>query len=121
MAKDKTKAEKPKTKAKKADTKGKAKKASAKIKDKGHKGLDAVAKLADHPLVVDLIAIGATAAVAALAERGGATKAAASARSSSTALKAAGTAAANAIGKRLMTEFKAVKDSAADANAKRKV
>ena len=39
----------------------------AKASDAGHKGYDALVKLADHPLVADLLAVGATAAVAAIA------------------------------------------------------
>ena len=89
---------------------GKAKKASA----SGHSGLEALAKLADHPIIADLIAVGATAAVAAVAERG---------RNrgdkSGNAVKAAGKAAAAAIGRRLMSEYNAVRDAAGNA-AKRK-
>ena len=90
--------------AQKAKTKAKSKKAA-------NKGYVALAKLAEHPLVIDLIAIGATAAVAALAghSSGGKTRAG-KAKSS---VKAAGQAAAVAVGKRLMTEFNAVKDVAA--------
>ena len=100
-----------KAKAKSA-TKSAAKKTAKKTKSKGaNKGYVALAKLAEHPLVIDLIAIGATAAVAALAghSSGGKTRAG-KAKSS---VKAAGQAAAVAVGKRLMTEFNAVKDVAA--------
>ena len=99
-----------KTKAKGA-TKSAAKKTAKKTKTKSQKGYVALARLAEHPLVIDLIAIGATAAVAALAghSSGGKTRAG-KAKSS---VKAAGQAAAVAVGKRLMTEFNAVKDVAA--------
>ena len=99
-----------KAKAKSA-TKSAAKKTAKKTKTQSQKGYVALARLAEHPLVIDLIAIGATAAVAALAghSSGGKTRAG-KAKSS---VKAAGQAAAVAVGKRLMTEFNAVKDVAA--------
>ena len=113
-----------KTKTATADKKNKPAKAKAKAKTggkkaakkvgKAQKGYVALAKLAEHPLVIDLIAIGATAAVAALAGRAHDGKTAGSkAKSSTNAVKAAGQAAAVAVGKRLMTEYNAVKDVAA--------
>jgi hypothetical protein len=90
-------------------------KASTKSAGAGHSGFEALAKLADHPIIADLIAVGATAAVAALAKRGMDDGKAAK---SSTAAKAAGKAAAAAIGKRLMTELQGVKDAAVDAAKK---
>lgn len=110
---DKKKPAKAKAKtATKSATKKTAKKAKTNAKTKGdNKGYVALAKLAEHPLVIDLIAIGATAAVAALAGRAHDGKTAgANAKSS---VKAAGQAAAVAVGKRLMTEYNAVKDVAA--------
>lgn len=71
---------------------------------KHHGGLDALAKLAEHPLVGDLLAVGALAAVAAIAESG---KSGSAGAKSATAAKAAGKAAAAAIGARLMKEFTA--------------
>ena len=111
---DKKKSAKPKTKGTaKSATKAGAKKAGKKAKG-DNKGYVALAKLAEHPLVIDLIAIGATAAVAALAGRAHDGKTAGSkAKSSTNAVKAAGQAAAIAVGKRLMTEYNAVKDVAA--------
>ena len=97
----------------KAKAKTGGKKAAKKV-SKAQKGYVALAKLAEHPLVIDLIAIGATAAVAALAGRAHDGKTAGSkAKSSTNAVKAAGQAAAVAVGKRLMTEYNAVKDVAA--------
>ena len=96
--------------AQKAKTKAKSKKAA-------NKGYVALAKLAEHPLVIDLIAIGATAAVAALAGRAQAGKTSGAKTKSS--VKAAGQAAAVAVGKRLMTEFNAVKDVSAAAKKKK--
>ncbi|MGI8930892.1 MAG: hypothetical protein ACR2FK_00720 [Sphingomicrobium sp.] len=119
MAKAKT-ASADKKKSKPAAAKSKAgakkpgtKKGGQKAKPKSeHKGFEALAKLADHPLVIDLIAIGATAAVAALASRGGGGKAASKSSRPGTAVKAAGQAAAAAIGQRLVAEYEAVKDAA---------
>jgi len=62
---------------------------------------DALWKLAEHPLVGELLAIGATAAVAAIAEGSGKGKK----KASTKAVKAAGKAAAAAIGARLISEF----------------
>jgi len=76
---------------------------------------NAIARLAEHPIVSDLIAIGATAAVTAIAA-GMSSK---SGKTSGKAVKDAGKAAAAAIGARLMTEFQAVKDSAAEAKKKK--
>lgn len=108
MAKTKTTASKAK---KKPNTKAKTKKAKV---GKAQSSFDAVAKLAEHPIVADLIAIGATAAVTAIAA-GMSSK---SGKTSGKAVKDAGKAAAAAIGARLMTEFQAVKDSAAEAKSK---
>ena len=81
---------------------------------KSGKGFDALSRFAENPIVADLIAIGATAAVTAIAA-GMSSK---STKTSGNAVKDAGKAAAAAIGARLMTEFQAVKDSAAEAKAK---
>ena len=75
-------------------------------------GFDLV-KLIDHPLVADLLAVGAIAAVAAIAEHNVQTRTGEAERGSSRAVKAAGKAAAAAIGKRLMTEVDAVRKASA--------
>lgn len=66
---------------------------------------DAIKKLLESPLVAELLAVGATAALAALAEhrfgRGGE----GSSRRTSKAMKEAGKAAAAAMGRRLGTEI----------------
>lgn len=80
-------------KGKKADGEGKS--------EKQHGGLDGLLKIAEHPLVADLIAVGALAAVAAIAEAG---KDDPAAVKSSRAVKSAGKAAAAAIGARLLKE-----------------
>lgn len=80
---------------------GEGKKKKGKKKGAEH-GLDAfAAKLLDHPLVADLLAVGALAAVAAIAESG---KADPLKAKSKDAVKAAGKAAAAAIGTRLLKE-----------------
>ncbi len=115
----------PKKKKKKAAA-GKAVRAKAKVKPakkaskpaskktKIHGGLDALAKLVDHPLVADLLAAGAIAAVAAIADHQVGKKK----TTSSKLVKTAGQAAATAIGKKLMDEFGAIKDAATDAAKK---
>lgn len=106
MAKAKTAAApKPKKKTSKAGKAVTLKAAPAgEKKKKGRKskgdGLDVLWKLAEHPLVGELLAVGATAAVAAIADQGGKKK-----PSSGKAAKAAGKAAAAAIGARLIAEF----------------
>jgi len=85
--------------------KKKSKKAG-KNKDEGQAngggGLEALAtKVLDHPLVADLLAVGALAAVAAIAESGKLEPAEAKSKD---AVKKAGKAAAAAIGTRLLKE-----------------
>ena len=111
MAKATTKAPKAKKKVAKAvravakaDAPKPAKKAGKK-KSKADKGVDVLWKLAEHPLVGELLAIGATAAVAAIAEGSATGKK----HRSSAAVKQAGKAAAAAIGARLISEFADVK------------
>ena len=67
------------------------------------KGFD-FSRLIDHPLVADLLTVGAMAAVAAIADHNVKTRTGEAAEGSGKAVKAAGKAAANAVGKRLMTE-----------------
>lgn len=74
-------------------------------------GFDGLAKLIDHPLVADLLAVGAMAAVAAIADHNVKTRTGEAEAGSSKVVKAAGKAAATAIGKRLMTEVDAVRSA----------
>lgn len=81
-------------------------KSAPKTKKKGGRtrakdAADALWKLAEHPMVAELLAVGATAAVAAIADASGKGKK----KASSKAVKAAGKAAAAAIGARLISEF----------------
>lgn len=80
---------------------------AAKSGKKANGGFDALAQLAQHPLISDLIAVGAMAAVAAIAEQNVAKKVGEDAvKGSRKAVKAAGKAAAAAIGQRLLKEVK---------------
>lgn len=79
-------------------------------------GIDNLAKLIDHPLVADLLAIGAIAAVAAIADHSVKGRTGEGEKGSKKALKAAGKAAAAAIGKRLMTEVEEVRKAAKKAS-----
>lgn len=73
--------------------------------------MEALSKLADHPLVSELLAAGALAAVAAIAEAG--SKDPAAVKSADNAKKA-GKAAAAAIGARLLKEFSGAKKAAGE-------
>jgi hypothetical protein len=69
--------------------------------------VDALIKLLQSPLVIDLLAVGATAALAAITEsRSSRTQNAAG--SSKKAVKAAGKAAAAAVGRRIQNEFEEI-------------
>ena len=122
MAKTKA-ADAPKKKKKSAAAKGASLKAATKGgKNKGKsksdgKGFETQMKLADHPLVADLLAVGAMAAVAAIAEQGFSGKSKGKTSGSSKAVKDAGKAAAAAIGKRLITEFEEVKKASTTAKS----
>ena len=83
------------------------------VKKAAGNAADALWKLADHPLVGELLAVGATAAVVALAEGGLSGKKKASAKS----VKTAGKAAAAAIGARLISEFTDIKKPAKSTKA----
>jgi len=77
----------------------------------GSSAADMLLKLLESPLVADLLAVGATAALAALAEhRYGARSA--EGKGARRALKGAVTAAAAAMGRRIATEFDEIKQSA---------
>ena len=72
--------------------------------------VDALIKLLQSPLVIDLLAVGATAALAAITEsRSGRAQGAMDPRGSKKVLKAAGKAAAAAVGRRIATEFDEIK------------
>jgi hypothetical protein len=102
----------------KATRKAKPKQAPRRASRNSSSGFD-IAKLLDHPLVADLLAVGAIAAVAAIADHSVKTRTGERESGSSKAVKAAGTAAAAAIGKRLMTEVDAIRDASKAQQAKR--
>ena len=79
---------------------------------------DTLVKLIESPLVADLLAVGATAAVAAITESRSGRKSDPTYKSSR-ALKAAAAAAASAIGRRLQTEVDEIRKVAKEAGAKR--
>jgi hypothetical protein len=80
--------------------------------------VDEVIKLLQSPLVIDLLAVGATAALAAITEQRHSAKA--EGGSSKKTLKAAGKAAASAVGRRLSTEFEEIKAASKKAGEQRK-
>ena len=82
-------------------------------KNKKREGLEGLAKLVDHPLVADLLAAGAIAAVAAIAEHQ-----MGKGKTSSKMVKSVGKAAAAAMGKKLFGEIGAI-TTAATAAAKK--
>lgn len=69
----------------------------------------ALVKLLQNPLVIELLAVGATAALAAIAEHR--SSKAQGGEASSKAMKAAGKAAAAAIGRRLASEFEEIRSA----------
>ncbi len=93
-------------------TKKVERKAGAKAKTKRSEGFDGLAKLVDHPLVADLLAAGAIAAVAAIAEH---QMGKGQRQTSSKMVKSVGKAAAAAMGKKLIGDLSAIGGAAADA------
>ena len=72
--------------------------------------VDALIKLLQSPLVIDLLAVGATAALATITEHRS-SRAQGAMGNSKKALKAAGKAAAAAVGRRLQTEFDEIRSA----------
>lgn len=106
----------PSVRAKGKGKKSQAEKASKPAKStKKADGLHGLAKFVDHPLVADLLAAGAMAAVAAIAEhqleKG-------KHQGSSKMVKSVGKAAATAMGRRLMGDIGAITTAAANAAKK---
>lgn len=81
-------------------------------------GLESLTKLIEHPLVVELLSVGAIAAVAAIADHNVKTRTGEGSKGSGKALKAAGRAAADAIGKRISAEFDEIRKVSKKAAAK---
>lgn len=78
--------------------------------ESGFDPVDAFIKLLQSPLVVDLLAVGATAALAAITEHRS-SRAQGAIHNPKRAVKDAGKAAAAAIGRRLKTEFEEVRSA----------
>ena len=116
MAKKASPAKSGTTGRKRGGAKPKAKAAAGKPRRKASSGrrassdtaVDALLKLLESPLVADLLAVGATAALASVSETRHSRRTGADAKSSKT-VKAAAMAAAAAIGRRLSTEFEEIK------------
>ena len=82
--------------------------------------VDSLIKLLQSPLVIDLLAVGATAALAAITEhRSSRAQGAIDARGSKKALKAAGKAAAAAVGRRIANEFDEIRTASKKARESR--
>ena len=81
-------------------------------------GFTDFASILEHPLVTELLAVGAMAAVSAIAEHGAKSRNG-ELKKGSKAIKSAGKAAAAAMGKRLMTEVDAIRKASKQAGAKR--
>jgi hypothetical protein len=84
--------------------------------DNGGMG-DAFLKLLQSPLVAELMAVAATAALAALAEHGFNPADAGRGKRAGKAVKEAGKAAAAAIGRRLTNEFQEIRETAKAKNS----
>jgi hypothetical protein len=81
--------------------------------------VDALIKLLQSPLVIDLLAVGATAALAAITESRS-SRAQGAVGNNRKTFKAAGKAAAAAVGRRLATEFDEIRDVSRKAGESRK-
>lgn len=114
----KAKAAPRKTKAK-APSKALVPAAKPKTRRKPEGGLDGLVGLLDHPLVAELLAVGAMAAVAAIADHSVKTRTGEIEKGSRRAVKAAGKAAASAMGRRLMSEVDAIKKASETKGSKR--
>lgn len=104
---------KPSAKAKAGASKARAKprKAASSSRGSGDTAVDALLKLLESPLVADLLAVGATAALASISETRHSRRTGADGKSSQAA-KTAAKAAAAAIGRRLSAEFEEIKKAA---------
>ena len=91
---------------------------SSGAKGNGFDASEAFIKLLQSPLMAELVAVAATAALAALAEQGFTTTSGATrGKRAGNAVKAAGTAAAAAVGRRLGTEIDEIKKAATKSGA----
>jgi hypothetical protein len=81
--------------------------------------VDSLIKLLQSPLVIDLLAVGATAALAAITENRS-SRAQGDSRHAKKTLKAAGVAAASAVGRRLKTEIDEIRKASQEAGEDRR-
>src|SRR5690348_10251542 len=81
-------------------------------KGNGFDASEAFVKLLQSPLMAELVAVAATAALAALAEQGFTSSSATKRKRAGNAVKAAGKAAAAAVGRRLTTEIDEIRSAA---------
>ena len=93
-------------------------KSSSRSSSSQHDPVDALIKLLQSPLVIDLLAVGATAALAAITETR--SSRAQGAVGNNKTIKAAGKAAASAVGRRLATELDEIRAASKKASETRK-
>lgn len=98
---------------------GGSKRSSSRASSSQSDPVDALIKLLQSPLVIDLLAVGATAALAAITEQRS-SRAQGAVGNSKKALKAAGKAAATAVGRRLANEFDEIRAASKKAGESRK-
>ena len=89
---------------------GGSKRSSSRSSSSQNDAVDSLIKLLQSPLVIDLLAVGATAALAAITEQRS-SRAQGAMGNSKKALKAAGKAAATAVGRRLANEFDEIRSA----------
>jgi hypothetical protein len=98
---------------------GRSKSSKSRSSSSQHDPVDAVIKLLQSPLVIDLLAVGATAALAAITETRS-NRAQGAVGNNKKTLKAAGKAAASAVGRRLANEFDEIREASKKAGDSRK-
>jgi hypothetical protein len=94
-------------------------KSSSRSSSSQHDPVDALIKLLQSPLVIDLLAVGATAALAAITETRS-SRAQGAVGNNKKTIKAAGKAAASAVGRRLATELDEIRAASKKASETRK-
>lgn len=98
---------------------GRSKSSGSRAKSNQNDPVDALIKLLQSPLVIDLLAVGATAALAAITETRS-NRAQGAVGTNKKTLKAAGKAAASAVGRRLATEIDEIRAASKQAGETRK-
>jgi hypothetical protein len=93
-------------------------KSSSRSSSSQHDPVDALIKLLQSPLVIDLLAVGATAALAAITETRS-SRAQGAVGNNKKTIKAAGKAAASAVGRRLATELDEIRAASKKASEPR--